>query len=310
MDLGDFAVPFVPHLREFTVLFAREVRTRAEKHAPPFVVLDCYRAGNMRQAWGWFFAVSFELELYAQHLERATLSFRRVVPEETQLTSTETELMETLCRDWSTQFDAASECIVLHSVALLASTFCMLEYNPMAGQNHWPTRVTARVCMDFCPMETATDGIQPGACCSHAPAMVVLGALASFCKGIPVGMFAEQEVLGPNEGLMRSLMGSTMRRAWAAEEFARSLMPTDPHVYNELGVVAYHKHSYEEACELLQRAISLSSDPEETLHVNLGHALLQCGLHARALEAFRAGLRLQPQSRGALSGVAFALQLQ
>ncbi|CAE7904678.1 APC6, partial [Symbiodinium sp. KB8] len=93
-------------------------------------------------------------------------------------------------------------------------------------------------------------------------------------------------------------------------EFARSLMPTDPHVYNELGVVAYHKHSYEEACELLQRAISLSSDPEETLHVNLGHALLQCGLHARALEAFRAGLRLQPQSRGALSGVAFALQLQ
>ena len=203
MDLGDFAVPFVPHLREFTVLFAREVRTRAEKHAPPFVVLDCYRAGNMRQAWGWFFAVSFELELYAQHLERATLSFRRVVPEETQLTSTETELMETLCRDWSTQFDAASECIVLHSVALLASTFCMLEYNPMAGQNHWPTRVTARVCMDFCPMETATDGIQPGACCSHAPAMVVLGALASFCKGIPVGMFAEQEVLGPNEGLMR-----------------------------------------------------------------------------------------------------------
>jgi len=93
-------------------------------------------------------------------------------------------------------------------------------------------------------------------------------------------------------------------------EFARSLMPTDPHVYNELGVVAYHKHSYEEACELLQRAISLSSDPEEALHVNLGHALLQCGLHARALEAFRAGLRLQPQSRGALSGVAFALQLQ
>ena len=31
---------------------------------------------------------------------------------------------------------------------------------------------------------------------------------------------------------------------------------------------------------------------------------------ASCMEAFRAGLRLQPQSRGALSGVAFALQLQ
>ena len=31
-----------------------------------------------------------------------------------------------------------------------------------------------------------------------------------------------------------------------AEDCARTLMPTDPHVYNELGVVAYHKRNYEE----------------------------------------------------------------
>ena len=108
---------------------------------------------------------------------------------------------------------------------------------------------------------------------------------------------------------MEYVRTNSLQLAQQCLDCARTLMPTDPRVYNELGVVAYHKRNYEEAVHLLRRAISLCSHPEEAVHTNLGHALLKCGQPAAALEAFRRAERLEPSGR-ALSGVAFALQLQ
>jgi len=92
-------------------------------------------------------------------------------------------------------------------------------------------------------------------------------------------------------------------------ECARSLMPTDPHVYNEIGVVAFHRKNYNRACELLLQALQLSSMPHEAMCSNLGHAFLKCRVYDRALEAFRQAHRVSPRSAPVLTGIAFTLQL-
>merc|ERR1712118_139014 len=55
-------------------------------------------------------------------------------------------------------------------------------------------------------------------------------------------------------------------------ECARTLMPADPHLYNEIGVAAFHKKNYSKACDLLLQALQLASAPHETFCSNLGHA--------------------------------------
>ncbi|CAK9012602.1 unnamed protein product [Durusdinium trenchii] len=109
---------------------------------------------------------------------------------------------------------------------------------------------------------------------------------------------------------MEYVRTNSLQLAQQCLDYARTLMPTDPRVYNELGVVAYHKRNYEEAVQLLRHAIGLCSRPDEAVHSNLGHALLKCGQPAAALEAFRHAMRLEPSSAKAAAGVAFALQLQ
>ncbi|CAJ1399836.1 unnamed protein product [Effrenium voratum] len=110
---------------------------------------------------------------------------------------------------------------------------------------------------------------------------------------------------------MEYVRTNSLQLAQQCLECARTLMPSDPRVFNEkLGVVAYHKRNYEEAVQLLRRAISLCSSPDEAMHTNLGHALLKCEQHGVALEAFRNAQRLDPKSSSALAGVAFALHLQ
>lgn len=109
---------------------------------------------------------------------------------------------------------------------------------------------------------------------------------------------------------MEYVRTNSLQLAQQCLDCARTLMPTDPRVYNELGVVAYQKRNYEEAVHLLRQAISLSNHPQEAMHCNLGHALLKCGRPAAALEAFHQAERLEPSGSKALAGVAFALQLQ
>lgn len=93
-------------------------------------------------------------------------------------------------------------------------------------------------------------------------------------------------------------------------ECARTLMPMDPHIYNEIGVVAFHRKNYSKACELLMQALQLANAPHETFCSNLGHAFLKCKAYDRALEAFRQASQLNPRSAPVLSGIAFTFQLQ
>mmetsp|Transcript_63945 Transcript_63945/g.177394 ORF Transcript_63945/g.177394 Transcript_63945/m.177394 type:complete len:559 (-) Transcript_63945:55-1731(-) len=109
---------------------------------------------------------------------------------------------------------------------------------------------------------------------------------------------------------MEYVRTNSLQLAQQCLECARSLMPTDPHIYNEIGVVAFHRKNYSRACDLLLQALQLSNAPHETSCANLGHAFLKCKVYDRALEAFRQANRLNPRSAPVLAGIAFTLQLQ
>jgi len=90
---------------------------------------------------------------------------------------------------------------------------------------------------------------------------------------------------------------------------ARSLLPWDALVLNELGVVKFKQKQYEASVELLLAAIDASSKPREAFFCNLGHALLKLrtveGVE-RAKRAFEQAQRQNPKSGGALVGLGFA----
>jgi len=109
---------------------------------------------------------------------------------------------------------------------------------------------------------------------------------------------------------MEYVRTNSLQLAQQCLECARTLMPTDPHIYNEIGVVAFHRKNYSRACDLLLQALQFSSTLHEATCSNLGHAFLKCRVFDRALEAFHQAHRLSPRSASVLSGIAFAMQLQ
>mmetsp|Transcript_52712 Transcript_52712/g.112758 ORF Transcript_52712/g.112758 Transcript_52712/m.112758 type:complete len:578 (-) Transcript_52712:51-1784(-) len=109
---------------------------------------------------------------------------------------------------------------------------------------------------------------------------------------------------------MEYVRTNSLQLAQQCLDCSRTIMPTDPHIYNEIGVVAFYRKQYSKACELLLQALQLSAAPHETTCSNLGHAFLKCKAYDRALEAFQQAHSLSPRSASVLSGIAFTLQLQ
>merc|ERR1719191_1012007 len=108
---------------------------------------------------------------------------------------------------------------------------------------------------------------------------------------------------------MEYVRTNSLQLAQQCLECSRTLMPNDPHIYNEIGVVAFHRKNYSRATELLLKALHLSTTPHETFCSNLGHAFLKCKVYERALEAFQQAQRLQPKSSSVLVGIAYTYQL-
>lgn len=109
---------------------------------------------------------------------------------------------------------------------------------------------------------------------------------------------------------MEYVRTNSLQLAQQCLECSRTLMPADPHIYNEIGVVAFHKKNYSKACDLLLQALQLASAPHETFLSNLGHAFLKCRAYDRALAVFHEAMYLSPRSASVLSGIAFTYQLQ
>jgi len=112
---------------------------------------------------------------------------------------------------------------------------------------------------------------------------------------------------------MEYVRTNSLQLAQQCLECARTLAPSDPHVYNEIAVVAFHRKNYSRACDLLIQALHMpgaAQEDKEAIFSNLGHAFLKCKAYDRALEAFQQAHRLNPRSASVLAGVAFAMQLQ
>ncbi|KAK1321426.1 Anaphase-promoting complex subunit 6 [Acorus calamus] len=102
-----------------------------------------------------------------------------------------------------------------------------------------------------------------------------------------------------------------------AEQFfmqAKSICPSDPLVYNELGVVAYHTKEYQKAVRWFEKTLasisySLSEMWEPTL-VNFAHALRKLKMYREAISYYEKALALSTRSLSTYAGLAYTYHLQ
>ncbi|KAJ6845057.1 anaphase-promoting complex subunit 6 [Iris pallida] len=101
-----------------------------------------------------------------------------------------------------------------------------------------------------------------------------------------------------------------------AEQFflqAQTICPSDPLVYNELGVVSYHMKEYQRAVQWFERtltriALSLSEMWEPTL-VNLAHAQRKLKMYHKAISNYEKALALSARSLSTFAGLAYTYHL-
>ncbi|XP_042494748.1 anaphase-promoting complex subunit 6 [Macadamia integrifolia] len=101
-----------------------------------------------------------------------------------------------------------------------------------------------------------------------------------------------------------------------AEDFfmqAKTICPSDPLVYNELGVVAYHMKEYKKAVWWFEKTLAqipcLSEMWEPTV-VNLAHALRKLKMYQEAISHYEKALALSTKSLSTYAGLAYTYHLQ
>ncbi|XP_058221476.1 anaphase-promoting complex subunit 6 isoform X1 [Rhododendron vialii] len=102
-----------------------------------------------------------------------------------------------------------------------------------------------------------------------------------------------------------------------AEQFfmqAKTVCPSDPHVYNELGVVAHHMKEYKKAVRWFEKTLahipsSLSEMWEPTV-VNLAHSLRKLKRYHEAITYYEKALALSTRSLSTYAGLAYTYHLQ
>ncbi|XP_058100856.1 anaphase-promoting complex subunit 6 isoform X2 [Magnolia sinica] len=95
---------------------------------------------------------------------------------------------------------------------------------------------------------------------------------------------------------------------------AKAICPTDPLVYNELGVVAYQSKEYQKAVRWFEKTLgnipsSLSEMWEPTL-VNLAHAYRKLKMYNEAISYYEKALALSTRSLSTYAGLAYTYHLQ
>lgn len=102
-----------------------------------------------------------------------------------------------------------------------------------------------------------------------------------------------------------------------AEQFflqSKSICPSDPLVYNELGVVAYHMEDYQKAIQWFEKTLShvaassLNETWEPTL-VNLAHSQRKLKMYNKAISNYEKALALSSQSLSTYAGLAYTHHL-
>ncbi|THG05039.1 hypothetical protein TEA_027711 [Camellia sinensis var. sinensis] len=96
-------------------------------------------------------------------------------------------------------------------------------------------------------------------------------------------------------------------------EQAKTICPSDPLVYNELGVVAYHMKEYKKAVWWFEKTLahipSLSGMWEPTV-INLAHALRKLKRYREAITYYERALALSTRSLSTYAGLAYTYHLQ
>ncbi|KAL2326815.1 hypothetical protein Fmac_020242 [Flemingia macrophylla] len=102
-----------------------------------------------------------------------------------------------------------------------------------------------------------------------------------------------------------------------AEQFfmqAKSTCPSDPLVYNELGVVAYHMKEYKKAVWWFEKTLALIpsalSEMWESTVVNLAHAYRKLMMYREAISYYEKALALSTKSVSTYAGLAYTYHLQ
>ncbi|WRX29696.1 Tetratricopeptide repeat - like 10 [Theobroma cacao] len=97
-------------------------------------------------------------------------------------------------------------------------------------------------------------------------------------------------------------------------EQAKAICPSDPLVYNELGVVAYHMKEYNKAVWWFEKTLALIPAPisemwEPTV-VNLAHAYRKLKMYHEAISFYEKALTLSTKSLSTYAGLAYTYHLQ
>ncbi|CAK9134145.1 unnamed protein product [Ilex paraguariensis] len=95
---------------------------------------------------------------------------------------------------------------------------------------------------------------------------------------------------------------------------AKTICPSDPLVYNELGVVAYHMKEYKNAVWWFEKTLahipSSSNEMWEPTVINLAHALRKLRRYNEAITYYEKALALSTRSVSTYAGLAYTYHLQ
>uniref|UniRef100_A0A803LVT7 Anaphase-promoting complex subunit 6 n=1 Tax=Chenopodium quinoa TaxID=63459 RepID=A0A803LVT7_CHEQI len=97
-------------------------------------------------------------------------------------------------------------------------------------------------------------------------------------------------------------------------EQAQTICSSDPLVYNELGVVAYHMKEYKKAVRWFEKTLanipaSMNATWEPTI-VNLAHAYRKLKIYPEAIKYYEKALNLSTKSLSTYSGLAYTYHLK